>query len=140
MGRSNKKKLIIHYKKISFFDLFSFLTYPHLSYLFLVIFCIMGKYISLLEKNRSKPSTQTLKRTVLSSSDAHASSASNSTGTSILSQLDNKDITTDQNRNKTSKTDDIHSCLTPRKKLQCSGRIYNHSFGTNKYYTNYCTC
>ena len=38
------------------------------------------------------------------------------TGTSISSQPDNKDITTNQNKNNTSNTDDIHSCVTPRKK------------------------
>ena len=43
--------------------------------------------------NRSKQPTSTFKKPVLSYSPAHASSASNSTGTYISSQLDNKDIT-----------------------------------------------
>ena len=78
----------------------------------------MGKEIGRYFKyNRSKVSTPTLKKTVLSSSDAHTSPASNSTRTSILSQLDNKYITTNQNNNNTSNTDDIHSCVTPRKKI-----------------------
>ena len=73
----------------------------------------MVKDIGRLYKyNQPKQSTPTLKKPVLSSSADHASSASNSTGTSILSQLDNKDITTDQNKNNTSNTDDIHSCVT----------------------------
>ena len=58
----------------------------------------------------------TFKKPVLSSSAANYSSASNWTGTSISSQLDNKEITTNQNNNNTSNTDDIHSCLTPQKK------------------------
>ena len=53
--------------------------------------------------------------TCLSSSATHTSSASNLTQTSISSHLDNKDSTTNQNKNNTSNTDDIHSCVTPRK-------------------------
>ena len=76
----------------------------------------MGKEIGCSFKyNRSRISTPTLKKSVLSSSAAHASSASNSTRTSISSQLDNKDIFTNQNKNNTSNKDDIHSCVTPRK-------------------------
>ena len=41
--------------------------------------------------------------------------ASNSTRTSISFRLDNKDIITNQNKNNTSNTDDILSCVTPRK-------------------------
>ena len=63
----------------------------------------------------SKISNPILKKPVLSSSDSHTSSASNSTLTSISSQLDNKDITTNQNKNNTSNTDKIHSCVTPQK-------------------------
>ena len=85
----------------------------------------MVKDIGRLYKyNRPKQSTPTFKKPVLSYSAAHASSASNLTGTSISSQLDNKDITTNQNKNNTSNTDDIHSCVIPRKKLQCSCYIY----------------
>ena len=47
---------------------------------------------------------------------------------------------TNQNKNNTSNTDDIHSCVTPRKNLQCSGHIYNHSFNVIELYTTYCTC
>ena len=77
----------------------------------------MVKDISRIYKNNwSKLSTPTLKKPDLSSSAAYASSASNSTGRSISSQLDNKDITKNQNMNITSNIDDIHSCVTPRKK------------------------
>ena len=65
--------------------------------------------------NRLKISTTTLKKPVLSSSVAHICFARNSTPTSISSQLDNKYITTNKNKNNTSNTDDIHSCVTPRK-------------------------
>ena len=76
----------------------------------------MGKYIGRLYKNnRPKLSPPTPKKPVLSSSAAHASSECNSAQTSISSKLDNKDITTNRNRNNTSNTDDIHLCVTPRK-------------------------
>ena len=76
----------------------------------------MGKEIGCSFKyNRLKISTPTLKKTILSSSAAHTLYASNSTGTSISSQLDNKDITTNQDKDNTSNTYDIHSCVTPRK-------------------------
>ena len=47
----------------------------------------------LYKYNRPKQSTPTFNKPILSSSADHAPSASNSTGTSILSQLDNKYIT-----------------------------------------------
>ena len=76
----------------------------------------MGKEIRISFKyHRSKISTPKLNKPVLSSSDDHTSTASNSTQTSISSQLDNKDMTKNQNKNNTSNTDDIHSCVTPRK-------------------------
>ena len=76
----------------------------------------MGKEIGRSYKyNRSKISTPTLKKPVLSSSADHTLYANNSTGTSISSQLDNKDITINQNKNNTSNTDDIQSCVTPQK-------------------------
>ena len=76
----------------------------------------MVKDIGIIYKyNRPKQSTPTLKKPVLSSSADHESSASNSTGTSISSQLDNKDITTNQNNNNTSNIEDIHSCVTSQK-------------------------
>ena len=69
----------------------------------------------LYKNNRSKISTPTLTKSVLSSSAAHTLSASNSTGTSISSQLDNKNISTNQNKNNNSNVDEIHSCVTPQK-------------------------
>ena len=63
----------------------------------------------------TKQSTPTFKKPVLSYSATHASSASNSTGTSISYQLNNKDINTNKKKNNTSNTDDIHSCVIPRK-------------------------
>ena len=76
----------------------------------------MDKEISRsLKYNQSKIFNTTLKKPVLSSSAAHTSSASNLTGTSISSQLDNKEMFNNQNKNNTSNTDDIHSCVTPRK-------------------------
>ena len=69
----------------------------------------MGKEIGRSFKYKlSELSTSTLKKPVLSSSDSHASSASNSTRTSISSQINNKDITTNQNKNNISNTHDIH--------------------------------
>ena len=72
----------------------------------------MGKEIGRYYKyNRLKISTPTLKKTVLSYSASHKSSASNLTQTSISSQLDNKESTTNKNNNNTSNTDDIHSFI-----------------------------
>ena len=80
----------------------------------------MLKDIGRLQKNnRLKPSTPALKKAGLSSSASHTSSASNSTRTSILSRLDNKHITTNQNNNNISNTGGIQSCVTPRKR-NCS--------------------
>ena len=90
--------------------------YPVVTSIALVVICTMGKEIGrLYKKNLSKLSTYTLKKPVLSSSAAHASSESNLTQTSIQSQLDKKDITTNQIKNNTSNTNDIHSYITPRK-------------------------
>ena len=76
----------------------------------------MGKEIGRSFKyNQSKISTPTMKKSVLSSSAAHTSSASNSKRTSISSQLDNKYITTNKKNNSTSNTDDINSRVTPQK-------------------------
>ena len=76
----------------------------------------MGKDIGHFSKyNRSKISPPTLKKPRLSFSAAHTSSASNLERIYISSQLDKKDITTNQDKNKTSNIDDIHSCVTPRK-------------------------
>ena len=76
----------------------------------------MGKDIGrLFKNNESKTSTPTLKKPVLSSSDFHTSSASNSTRTYISSRLDNKNITENLKKNNTSDTYDIHSCVAPQK-------------------------
>ena len=76
----------------------------------------MGREIGRSYKyNRSKIFTPSLKKLVLSSSAAHTLSAGNSTPTSISPQLDNKENTTNQIKNNTSNTDEIHSCVTSRK-------------------------
>ena len=88
----------------------------HISHLFcfLVLMCTIGKETGHSFKyNRSKLSSSTLKKPVLSYSAAHTSSLINSTGTSISSQLDNKNITRNQNNNNTSNTEEIHSFVTP---------------------------
>ena len=108
--------MIIH-QKISHFDLLSFLTYPHLPYFCtLVLICTMGKKVGRFFKyNWLKLSTSTIKKPVLTSSADHTSYASYSTRPSISSQINNKDITTNQNKNNISNTHDIHSWVTPRK-------------------------
>ena len=69
----------------------------------------MGKEIGRSFKyNQSKISTPTLKKPVLSYSDAHTSSASKLTQTLISSHLNNKDSTEIQNNNNNSNTYDIH--------------------------------
>ena len=74
--------------------------------------------------NRSKMSTQTLKKPILSSSADHTSFTSNLTRTIISFQLENENSTEIKNTTDISNIDDIHSCVTPRKKYQCSGHIY----------------
>ena len=69
----------------------------------------------ILKYNQPKLSTLTFKKSVLSSLAAYALSANNLTGTSIFSQLDNKCITKNHNKNNTSNADDIHLCVTTRK-------------------------
>ena len=87
----------------------------------------MGKEIGRsLKYNQSKISTPTLKKSVLSSSAAHTSYASNSTRTPISYQIDNKDITKNQSKNNTSNTDDIHSCVTSRKHNYSVQVTYTH--------------
>ena len=76
----------------------------------------MGKEIGRSFKyNRSQISTPTLKKTVLSSSAHHTSYTTNSTRTIISYQLENKDSNSIHNTLNISNTDDIHSCVTPRK-------------------------
>ena len=92
----------------------------------------MGKEISCIYKNNwSKLSTPKLKKADLSSSDSHTSSASHSKRTSISPILDNKNIITNQNKNNTSNTDDIQSCVTPWKQ--------NHSVQTTSATTHLTT-
>ena len=74
----------------------------------------MGKDIGCSFKyNRSKISSPTLKKPVLSSSAHHTSYKTNSTRTIMSHQLQHKDSTSIQNTVKISNTDDIHSCVTP---------------------------
>ena len=73
------------------------------------------KLVVLSNITDSKISTPTLNKSVLSSSSSHTSSESNLTRASISYQLDNKDITKNQNNNNTSNKYYIHSCVTPRK-------------------------
>ena len=81
----------------------------------------MGKEIGCSFKyNRSKISTPTLKKPVLSSSADHKLYTSNLTRTIISSQLENEDSNAIQNKPDTSNTDDMHSCVTPRKKATVS--------------------
>ena len=132
--------MIIYQKNL----IFSFFPISHLSSFFvfcvLVIIYIVVKDIGHLYKyNRPRQSTPTFKKPVLSSSAAHASSAGNSAGTSISSQLDNKNITTNKNKNNTSNIDDIHSCVTPRKQNYSVQYIYITTYLT-PLNTTYCIC
>ena len=75
----------------------------------------MGKDIGHFYKHiLSKKSPPTLKKPVLLSSASHTLSASNSAKTYILSRLDHKPITNNQNKNNISNTDDIQSYITPK--------------------------
>ena len=76
----------------------------------------MGKEIGRSFKyNRTKISSPTLKKPVLSSSANHTSNTTNLTPTFMPQQVQHKDITSIQNKVNISNTDDIHSCVTPRK-------------------------
>ena len=77
---------------------------------------------SIYKYNQPKKSTTAFKKPVLSSSADHAISASISTGTSISSQLDNKYIFTDKNKNSTSNTNDTFEkqCVELKCMLQSS--------------------
>ena len=109
---------IIH-QKLSYHIVSSFFTYPHFYYsCFIVLICTMGKGIECFSKyNWLKLSTTKLKKPVLSSLYFHTSSASNYTRTPIWYHFDNNDITSNQNKNNTSHTDDMHWCITPRKRV-----------------------
>ena len=95
----------------------SFLTYSHLSYIcFIVLIVNMGKEVGRsYSYNWSKLSSATLKNTMLSSLANHTSYTGNLTCTIISSQLENENITAIQNTMNIWNTDDIHSCVTPRK-------------------------
>ena len=74
----------------------------------------MGKEIGRSFKyNRSKISTPTLKKPVLSSSANYTLYTTNLSRTIISSQLENDDSTTIQNTSEILNTDDIQSCVTP---------------------------
>ena len=76
----------------------------------------MCKYIGRSYKyNRSKISTPTLKKPVLSSSSNYISYTTSLSQTILSSQLENKDSNAIQNMSDISNTDDIQSCVTPRK-------------------------
>ena len=64
---------------------------------------------------RPKISSPTLKKPVSSFSANHTSYTTNSTPTIMPHQVQHKDSTSIQNKINTSNTDDIHSCVTPRK-------------------------
>ena len=65
--------------------------------------------------NRSKISTPTLKKPVLSSSANHTSYTTSSSQTFMSSHLENEDSIAIQNASEILNTYDIHSCVTPRK-------------------------
>ena len=76
----------------------------------------MGKEIGRSYKyNRSKTSSPTPKKPVLSSSAHHTSYTTNSTPTIMSCQPQHKDSTFIQNMVNISNTYDIHSCVTPQK-------------------------
>ena len=62
-----------------------------------------------------KISSPILKKLVLSSSANHTSYTTNSTPNFMPHQVQHKDSTSIQNKINISNTDDIHSCVTPRK-------------------------
>ena len=65
--------------------------------------------------NKSKISSPTLKKPVVSSSANHKSYTTNLTPTIMSHQLQHKDSTSILNTVNISNTDDIHSCVTPQK-------------------------
>ena len=76
----------------------------------------MGKEIGgYFKYNRSKMSTQTLKKPIISSLEDHISYTSNLTRTNISYQLENEDSTSIQNTLDISNTYDIYSCIAPQK-------------------------
>ena len=84
--------------------------------MFIVLIVNTGKDIGRSYKyNRSKISSPTLKKPVLSSSANHTSYTTNSTPTIMSHQLQQKDSNSIQNTVNISNKDDIHSCVTPQK-------------------------
>ena len=84
--------------------------------MFIALIGTMGKEIGRAYKYyRSKISSPTLKKPALLSSVNHTSYTSNLTPTIMSHQLQHKDSTSIQNMVNNSNTDDIHSCVTPRK-------------------------
>ena len=84
--------------------------------MFIVFIFTMGEDIGHSYKYyRSKISTTTLKKPVLSSSVNHTSYTTNSTQSIMSHQLQHKDSNSIQNAVNISNTDEIHSCVTPRK-------------------------
>ena len=65
--------------------------------------------------NRPRTSSRTLKKPVLLSSANHTSYITNSTPTIMSHQLQHKDSTYIKNKVNILNTNDIHSCVTPRK-------------------------
>ena len=114
---------IFFFHVFRFFDLFHFFSFIIFA-IFITIFHHGQGHWSFIKNHRSKISALTLKKSGLSSSDHHTSSAGNSTQTSILYIPYNEHINTNQKKNNISNTDDIQSCVTPQTKLQCSGHFY----------------
>ena len=84
--------------------------------MFIALIDTMDKEIGRSFKyNQSKISIPTLKKPVISSSENHTSYTTNSNPTIMSYQLQHNNSTSIQNTSDISKTDDIHSCVTPRK-------------------------
>ena len=76
----------------------------------------MGKEIGRFYKHkRPKTSSPTLKKPILSSSANHIPYTTNSNPSIMSHQLQHKESTSIQNKVNISNTDDIQSCVTPRK-------------------------
>ena len=87
-------------------------------FVFIVLIGTMGKDIGRSFKyNQSKISSPTLKKLVLSSSVNHTFYTTISTRTIMSHQLQHKYSTSIQNTVNISNTDDIHSFVTPPKKI-----------------------
>ena len=88
--------------------------YPY--FVLIALIGTMGKEVGRSYKyNRSKMLSPTLKKPVLLSSEKHTSYTTNLTPTIMSHQLQHKDSTSIQNAVNISNTDDIHSCVTPKR-------------------------